>query len=384
MEPPNPISPPVEQPRIIPWEEQLQDHKLKIDEYLRNLVFRGCTVETTIRSSRAVLKHLFERLQIEDPNHPRGRRQILVWELLEPERGPSRLGLLISLLLQDNLAHGTRRKYLRELRSFCDYVLAKPNIPGNSELTIVDKYGPITQILTKYDVPMHAQDRPTKRRYALSPTLRDDFYEFMRTDYLPNHALPHVGAQDYMATVLQAEIGARTSELLAIRSSGESCDIDWETGRVRLFGKGKAFSGKRVRTVPLTPLAMEVLRVFEKVFKPMFPRGPASEYLFLNPYRGRLSVRQFYRNFKKIVELARDAGVPLPEDLRPHDLRRTFATNELERNPLAYRKVLRKLGHTYPSAAAPYLIATDADVEDEQGDLIDIFVGPYVEKRGTK
>jgi integrase len=129
---------------------------------------------------------------------------------------------------------------------------------------------------------------------------------------------------------------------------------------------------------------MEVLRVFEKVFKPMFPRGPASAYLFLNPYRGRLSVRQFYRNFKKIVELARDAGVPLPEDLRPHDLRRTFATNELERNPLAYRKVLRKLGHTYPSAAAPYLIATDADVEDEQGDLIDIFVGPYVEKRGTK
>jgi hypothetical protein len=50
---------------------------------------------------------------------------------------------------------------------------------------------------------------------------------------------------------------------------------------------------------------------------------------------------------------------------------------------LAYRKVLRKLGHTYPSAAAPYLIATDADVEDEQSDLIDIFVSPYIEKRGT-
>ena len=102
--------------------------------------------------------------------------------------------------------------------------------------------------------------------------LRDEFYEFLRTEYLPNHALPHLGAQDYTAIVLQAEIGARTSELLGIRSSGESCDIDWQTGRVRLFGKGKAFSGKRVRTVPLTPFAMEVLRVFEKIFKPMFPR----------------------------------------------------------------------------------------------------------------
>ena len=384
MEPPNPISPPVEQPRSIPWEEQVQDHNLKVDEYLQNLVFRGCTYETTIRSSQAVLNHLFDQLQIEDPNHPLGFRQVLVWEFLDPSRGSSRLGSLITLMLQDNLAHGTRRKYMGELRSFCNYVLAKPNIPGSSELTILEKYGPITQTFTKYDLPMHAQDRPTKPRYALSAALRDDFYEFMRTEYLPDHESPHLGAQDYTATVLQAEIGARTSELLGIRSSGDSCDINWETGRVRLFGKGKAFSGKRVRTVPLTPLAMEVLRVFEKIFKPMFPRDPAGEYLFLNEDGGRLPVRQFFRNFKKIVELARDAELPLPQDLRPHDLRRTFATNELERNPWAYRKVLRNLGHTYPSSGAPYLIATDADVEDEQGDLIDIFVSPHIEKRGTK
>ena len=92
---------------------------------------------------------------------------------------------------------------------------------------------------------------------------------------------------------------------------------------------------------------------------------------------------QYIYNFRKIVELAREAGVPLPEDLRPHDLRRTCATLALELNPLEYRKVLRKLGHTYPSSAAPYLIATDADVEDEQSDLIDIFVSPYIVKRGT-
>ena len=98
----------------------------------------------------------------------------------------------------------------------------------------------------------------------------------------------------------------------------------------------------------------------------------------------RLTGNQYYRTFKKIVELARDAGLPLPEDLRRHDLRRTCSTNYLEENPLAYRKVLRNLGHTYPSSAAPYLIATDADVEDEVGDLIDIFVDPYIEKRGIK
>ena len=94
MEPANPTSPPEQQPRFIPWEEQLQDHTRKLEEYLQNLLFRGCTLETTIRSSRAVLNHLFDRLQIQDPNHPRGIRQLLVWELLDPGLGSSRLGLL--------------------------------------------------------------------------------------------------------------------------------------------------------------------------------------------------------------------------------------------------------------------------------------------------
>jgi integrase len=227
---------------------------------------------------------------------------------------------------------------------------------------------------------VHAEDRPAKPRYALSPALLEEFYEFLRTEYLPNHSLPHLGAQDYTAIVLQTELGSRSSELLGIRS----CDIDWQRDRVRLFGKAKPFSGKRIRTVPPTPFAMEVLRVFQKIFKPMFLQSAASEYLFLDKDGDRLTVNQYYKTFEKIVELALDAGLPLPEDLRPHDLRRTSSTNDLEENPLAYRKILRKLGHTYPSSAAPYLIATDADVEDELGDLIDIFVDPYIEKRGTK
>jgi hypothetical protein len=44
--------------------------------------------------------------------------------------------------------------------------------------------------------------------------------------------------------------------------------------------------------------------------------------------------------------------------------------------------VLKHLGHSYPSSAAPYLIATDEDVEEQQGDLIDIFIDPYIERRG--
>jgi integrase len=103
--------------------------------------------------------------------------------------------------------------------------------------------------------------------------------------------------------------------------------------------------------------------------------------LFLNEDGTRLTKFLYYKTFRKIVELARDAGVQLPVDIRLHDLRRTFATNKLEKTPLAYRKVLKHLGHSSPSSAAPYLIATDEDVEEEQGDLIDIFVDPYIDKK---
>ena len=108
------------------------------------------------------------------------------------------------------------------LRWFCDYVVAKPNLPGSSRLSLPEKYGPLVTSFTKYDLPIHAADRPRKKRYALAPELRDDFFEFLRLEYLPNHPQPHVAARNYTAIILQAEIGARSSELLAIRSKGKA------------------------------------------------------------------------------------------------------------------------------------------------------------------
>ena len=366
----------------VPWEERLKDHNNKIDEYLQNCIFRGCSIDGTIYQREVLLQSIFRRVPITDATHPTGQGHLLIWGLLSPAFGSRYLSLIVSSLLKDDLALATRRRYMNDLRDFCEYVLAKPHIPGGNGIRITDKYGPITAPFSKYDLPIHAADRPRRKRYALAPKLRDDFFEFLRIKYLPNNFLPHVGARNYTAIILQAEIGARSSELLGIRSGGESCDVDRLKDRVRLFGKGSAYSGKRLRWVPLTPLAAEVLKTFQKVFKPMFPKSPQSDYLFLNEDGSRLTKFWYWKTFRKIIDLARDAGVQVPDDLRPHDLRRTFATNELQKNPLAYRKVLKHLGHSYPSSAAPYLIATDEDVEEEQGDLIDIFVDPYIDKRG--
>jgi hypothetical protein len=76
----------------IPWEERLEDHNNKIKEYLQNRLFRGCAFETTVESSRRVLQAIFKRVEMDDPSHPLGKRPIVFWEFMDPERGPSRLG----------------------------------------------------------------------------------------------------------------------------------------------------------------------------------------------------------------------------------------------------------------------------------------------------
>jgi integrase len=323
---------------------------------------------------------VFNRVQIEDPTHPEGRRHIVCWDVLDPLRGSALVGLITASLLQDELSHGTRRRYMGAFRGFCAFIIEKPSIPGPSVVMVAEKYGPITISFTRYDLPIHAQDRPVKKRYALALLLLHYLYEFLRTEYLP----PHAAARDYAAIVLQAETGLRVRELLAIPLGGESCDVDWETGRIRVFGKGKAYSGKRIRWVPLSPMSIAVLKVFIEMFRPMFPTSCEKDYLFLDNNGHRLMPYQYARNFRKIILLARQFGVLIPEDLRSHDLRRTFATNTLEENPMGYRKLLKQLGHAYPSSAAPYLVATDNDVEDQQSDLIDLFVDPAIDMWGKK
>jgi len=72
---------------VIPWEQRLEDHNHKIDEYLQNCLFLGCEIDSTIRDRKAVLKSTFRRVEIEDSTHPAGRRHLLVWELLSPSVG---------------------------------------------------------------------------------------------------------------------------------------------------------------------------------------------------------------------------------------------------------------------------------------------------------
>jgi len=69
----------------IPWQERLQDHNNKIDEYLQNSRFRGCDPKSTVYSKQVLLRSIFARVPITDMSDPTGLAHILLWDLLSPE-----------------------------------------------------------------------------------------------------------------------------------------------------------------------------------------------------------------------------------------------------------------------------------------------------------
>jgi hypothetical protein len=92
----------------IPWEERLEDHENKREEFLQNCAFRGCSIDATLKDTKAILTSIFRRIKIPDSSHPAGYRHLVIWDLLNPILGSYYLGLIISSLSNDDLAPSTR------------------------------------------------------------------------------------------------------------------------------------------------------------------------------------------------------------------------------------------------------------------------------------
>ena len=124
--------------------------------------------------------------------------------------------------------------------------------------------------------------------------------------------------------------GMRVSELcgLDLRS------IDEANATALVLGKG----GKE-RVVPLTPLALEAIRVWTARARPAFAGRESGQALFLGERGGRIDPRVVRDMIHR--ETAR-AGVP---DLAPHALRHTAATHLLQ-GGADLRSVQEILGHS--------------------------------------
>ncbi len=131
--------------------------------------------------------------------------------------------------------------------------------------------------------------------------------------------------------------GIRVSELVGL----DPGDIDFDSGMVKVFGKGR-----KERIVPIGEKAIEALRAY-LVARPGAARFGWTEGVFCNARGGRLTPRSIDRIVKKyMLRIDQPNGVP-------HSLRHTFATHLLE-GGADLRSVQEMLGHASLSTTQRY------------------------------
>lgn len=134
--------------------------------------------------------------------------------------------------------------------------------------------------------------------------------------------------------------GVRVSELAGLDVS----DLDFESGLVRVFGKGN-----KERVVPVGKKALSAIRKYRERLEA--EKGVAFEGdspLFLNKNDGRLTTRSIGRILDQIVRKCE-----LHTPISPHALRHTFATHMLDAGA-DLRVVQELLGHESLSTTQKY------------------------------
>ena len=134
--------------------------------------------------------------------------------------------------------------------------------------------------------------------------------------------------------------GLRVSELAGMNLD----DIDFESGTVRVMGKGA-----KQRIVPIGKKALLAVRNYREQLERMgkFETGRHAP-LFLNKNGGRLTARSIGRILKQLVERC---GLLTPAT--PHTLRHSFATHLLDAGA-DLRVVQELLGHKSLSTTQKY------------------------------
>jgi integrase/recombinase XerD len=152
-----------------------------------------------------------------------------------------------------------------------------------------------------------------------------------------------LGIRDRAMLELLYATGLRVSELVNLKVQ----NINLEAGFVRTLGKGS-----KERMVPMGAKALEALRAYLSDGRPALLKRRGSAYLFLN-LRGRPLTRQGF--WKTLRLYGSKAGIP--QKIKPHLLRHSFATHLLECGA-DLRSVQIMLGHADISTTQIYTHVT--------------------------
>lgn len=142
--------------------------------------------------------------------------------------------------------------------------------------------------------------------------------------------------------------GLRVSELTGINIA----DIDFDTSRVRVMGKGS-----KERIVPIGGKAIQALHAYLQQRTSVAAQGENA--VFLNRYGNRITPRSVQRHMKKLLLRAGMSSASTP-----HSLRHSFATHLLD-NGADLRAIQELLGHVSLSTTQKYTHVSSEKMMEE-------------------
>ncbi len=363
--------------------EKLVDHQTILQGYLDTHLTRNHS-EITIENERRFLRGWFEGFIVPDETCPEGERQLLLWEAMAPMLGRQRIVAFSKGLIEAGLKPRTVHGYLGCLRRLFGYVLAYPYLPDSDGVPIVARYGRIEQPVLEYDYPVHTLDQE-EEGFVLTGERLFQFYDFVRLKYINSNQKRLSASRDYTMIVVAGESGLRADEIRHLDVLAPHRDLFYDQHCIQTrSGKATNGSGKRIRKTICTPFAQETLQVYESHIRGHFPNAKTNPALFLSESGDRLTYKSMWHHLNVIVGKARQAGLDLPAKLSWHSLRKSFATNFMERHPDRPWVLMELMGHHNPSTLHRYVKHSRAYYDQARDNLVGAMFREATQKKGEQ
>jgi integrase/recombinase XerD len=247
------------------------------------------------------------------------------------------------------MADSSRKNHLAVLRSFFQTLSRRLEIPDPTRTLDEVRFhqgAPKRSYLTKREaeILLSSIDRQATNE---SNTDEGSF----GIPEAPRRVLASVlAARDHAAFSAMIYAGLRIEETTALKVEDLSFARSEEAVRI---SRGK---GNKERAVPMSPKLKRSLRRYLKLRKGLLPVGDAPPpHLFLSEKGERVTENTLRR---RLYSWVRKSAIK-KQDLKPHDLRRTFGTWFLQVNPGHVRELAELMGHSDLSQVMKYALSDE-------------------------
>lgn len=269
--------------------------------------------------------------------------------------GPAEIETYVVSLKERGLSDTSRKGHLAVLRSFFSTISRRMKLPDPTEDLDEMRFhqrAPKRSYLTKREAEMLLSPLAAAATEEVEAAVEPDENLKAANRRRTNRAL---AARDHAAFSVMIYAGLRIEETTDITVE----DLSFRRGEEEVrVAKGK---GNKERVVPMGPKLRKSLRRYLKVRDDLVPVGETGPpHLFLNEKGNRVTENTLRRRLYKWV---RQSSIK-KQDIKPHDLRRTFGTWYLQDNPGQVIELAELMGHSDLSQVMKYALSDERRARD--------------------